>query len=100
MTEQISRDEIDRVTRAAMFSVDTFVMDNWDELAGCTSASRSRLTVKAAIAYLASTGLITIAPNEDRMIPLDLAEPHASNLLSDLYDAVREKHRIDGALPR
>lgn len=85
------RNDLDRATRAAMFAVDSFVLNRLANVQ-ITEAARTRLTVAAALGYLIGTGLIVVTPEEDwpEWLPLDIP----AHLKPDVDAAVAELARL------
>lgn len=97
MTPEEQIEQVRSLSRAAVFAVDAFVMDNWSALENqVTAAARTDLIVQAAVGYLVGAGLVVPVPEDEtpEWLPMGL-EPH---LLPDVAAAVAEFARIQGAL--
>jgi hypothetical protein len=95
-----TRKDIAEATRMASLSAASFVLGHRGELAVCTEADRDRLTVQAALAFLFGHGLVVAAPDEAwrRWLPVDAPEPFASDLHTELGQAVARMRRMNTTL--
>lgn len=89
--DQQQREDVKELLRDAIFSVDAWVGDHYDELLGeVTPADRISLVVEAALASLVGNGLIRRAPVDE--IPVWLAVDIPRHLLPDI-EAAKERYR-------
>jgi hypothetical protein len=95
-TEDQQRKDRDRAARAALFAVDLFALNTLARV-HITEASRTRLTVEAALGYLIGAGLITVTPEADWPEYFEVSIPE--HLRPDVDEAVRQLARINAGLP-
>jgi len=101
MTEvEKTQANIDQALRMAVFAVDGFVLDHRDQLAACTAAAQTNLTVRAALAYLLGRGLVHLASAEqwDQFLPIDVPEPFLTDLTNALHEAMAQQVRINASV--
>lgn len=97
MSIEQQRADIGRALHVAIFAVDNFVMDEGSNLEYVTNAARTRLIVEAALAYLVSNELVTVAPDEQwpDFMPMNVPP----ELKPDAAGEARRAQGIAGRLP-
>jgi flavoprotein len=89
--EQQQREDVRQLLRDAIFSVDAWVGDHYDELLlEVTPADRTSLVVEAALASLVGNGVIRKAP--DAEIPVWLPIDIQDHLMPDI-EAAKDRYR-------